>query len=156
MPKDTRLQSHKADMARYCAYQERSILEVKNKLQQHELNAEEENEIINFLLEEKFVDESRLASAYTRGKFYSNKWGRVKIRLGLREKGLDNDTIAEGLKEIDNEEYRQMLVKLIDKKIVSLKSTELLPLKQKLAQYAIGKGYEYDLIKLLIDRRLEG
>src|SRR5882672_10627124 len=73
---------------RYCAYQERSHREVKNKLFEYGLRSSEVDEILSQLITEGFLNEERYAKAFVGGKFRMMKWGRVKIQRALEMEGL--------------------------------------------------------------------
>lgn len=145
-------QQAKVKAAKYCAYQERTQQEVRNKLYSYGLYSDAVEEVLSELISEGFVNEERFAQAFARGKFRSNKWGRVKIELGLRQKGLSDYCIRSGLVEISEADYRETLQSLIQKKWNSLEKEDIYARKHKTARYALGKGYESALIwKILGD-----
>lgn len=139
-------QQAKAKAAKYCAYQERTQQEVRDKLYSYGLYPDLVEEILSELISDGFVNEERFAQAFARGKFRSNKWGRVKIELGLRRKGLSEYCIRSGLQEIDEAAYRETLQQLLQKKWQSLYREEPYVRKHKTARYALSKGYESELI----------
>lgn len=145
-------QQAKVKAAKYCAYQERTQQEVRDKLYSYGLYSDAVEEVLSELISEGFVNEERFAQAFARGKFRSNKWGRVKIELGLRQKGLSDYCIRSGLAEISEADYREILQLLIQKKWNSLEKEDTYARKHKTARYALGKGYESALIwKILGD-----
>src|SRR6476660_8604128 len=73
---------------RYCAYQERSHLEVKNKLFEYGLSFTKVDEILSRLITEGFLNEERYAKAFAGGKFRIMKWGRLKIQRELESSGV--------------------------------------------------------------------
>ncbi len=75
MPVTTLRQQSKTKAARYCAYQERTQQEVRDKLYSYGLYTDMVEEVLTELIMEGFVSEERYAQAYCRGKFMSNKWG---------------------------------------------------------------------------------
>src|SRR6478735_4591510 len=68
---------------KYCAYQERSQQEVRDKLYTFGLHKNQVEELISRLISDGFLKEERFAIAYATGKFRSKKWGVIKIRHGL-------------------------------------------------------------------------
>ncbi|HCM75833.1 MAG TPA: RecX family transcriptional regulator, partial [Cytophagales bacterium] len=54
--------------------------------------------------------------------------------------------IAIGLKEIDNQDYREVLKSLVEKKWEGTTEENLFKKKDKVARYAIMKGFEPDLV----------
>ena len=105
----------------YCAYQERCHSEVKEKLYSLGIWKKDQDEIFATLIEENYLNEERFAIAYAGGKFRINQWGRVKIRLALKQKQVIEYCIKKALREIDEKTYRKTLEKLATKKYASLK-----------------------------------
>lgn len=131
---------------RYCAYQERSHQEVKNKLYEMGLYSSEADEVLTYLITEGFLNEERFAKAFTGGKFRMKKWGRIKITHALESKGLTRNCIRIGLKEIEEEDYYQTLTGLLKSKISELAESNSFVLRDKASKFAILKGYEPDLV----------
>ena len=69
----------------YCAYQERSHSEIKDKLYGFGLRKNEVEEILATLIEENYCNEERFAEQFAGGKFRMKQWGRIKIRRALQE-----------------------------------------------------------------------
>lgn len=131
---------------RYCAYQERCVRDVEGKLKDWTVRKKLIPSIISELKKEKYIDEIRYAKAYARGKLRMNKWGRQKIEFELRMKGLPDSVVSLGIKEIDEDEYLKVL-----KEIITLKKKEFNPekdlnIREKIINFALGKGYEMELI----------
>lgn len=130
----------------YCAYQERSQQEVRDKLYEYGLHQEEVESLIADLIGENFINEERFAKAYAGGKFRMKQWGRHKIKQGLKQHRISDYCLRQGMEEIEPDEYYQTLLNLLEKKKGNLKEKDLFTLKNKLARFAIGKGYEQDLV----------
>src|SRR5689334_25253039 len=99
-----------AKIYRYCAYQERSHQEVRNKLFELGLYQSEVDELLSRLITEGFLNEERFAKAFAGGKFRMKKWGRLKIINELELKGLTRNCIKSGLREIDDGDYNAALM----------------------------------------------
>ncbi len=136
----------------YCAYQERSQYEVRNKLFEWGLHQKDVEEIISELIDQNFLNEERFTIAYTLGKFRIKGWGKLKIKQGLKLKGVPDKMIAKSLNAIDMEDYLSKLEQLLEKKSKTI--TEKDPFKRRylLSRYAAGKGYESELISELLIR----
>lgn len=130
----------------YCAYQERSHREVRNKLYELGAYSSEIEEIISGLITEGYLNEERFAKAFAGGKFRIKGWGRIKIRHELEAKGLTARCIESGMNEIDDNDYLRTLRTLLEKKSGTLKGIQAATLRDKLARYAIQKGYEPELV----------
>ncbi len=139
-------------LMRYCAYQERSVYDVKEKMRKWQLSQRTIEEIVQTLKNEGFVDDQRFAEAFVRGKFSSRSWGRNKIRAALYAKKIEAEMIDSALQEIDEENYENQLFKILQAKGKQIKAADDYTRKQKLALYAQSKGYELDLIWKMIQK----
>ena len=133
-------------MAKYCAYQERSVKEVTDKLKTFEISEKNREEIINYLIDNKFVNDERFAHAFVRGKINQSGWGVNKIRFHLIQKGVSKEIIDEALQSFDEEAYRQRLVEVLKAKAKTVKAANDFERNRKLAAYAIQKGFEAPLV----------
>jgi regulatory protein len=148
-PKTNKITDEKVALAKaehYCAYQERSQQEVRDKLYEWGLYTNTVENIIIQLIAGNFINEERFANAYVRGKFNQKGWGKNKIKQGLKFKRVSDVLIKKALNNINEDDYLQMLDKVIQKKASLLNEPEPYKRKYKLQQYALGRGYENDLI----------
>jgi len=133
-------------MQGWCAYQERSQQDARDKLYELGMWTEAVENIIVQLIQDNFLNEERFACSFARGKFNIKKWGRIKIKQELKQKRVGDYCLKKAMKEIDETEYIQTLKKLIETKRKLIKETNKIKLKYKLMSYALSKGYEKDLI----------
>lgn len=144
-------------VASWCAYQERSVYEVKKKLMEnYELKDIEIEQIIDKLISQNFVNEERFAKAFAAGKFRIKKWGKGKIRQALQAYRIAEKLIQKALQEISDEEYLTTLQEILIKKNQQVNEKDLKKKKQKLAFYAINKGYESDIVWDIVETVLKG
>ena len=139
----------------YCAYQERSHSEVKEKLYNLGVWKKDHDEIIATLIEENYLNEERFAIAFAGGKFRIKHWGRVKIKYELKQKQVSEYCIKKALKQIDDGEYLKVLTKLAKEKYASLKSEQYLIRKKKTMDYLMQRGFEMELIRTVIEKNKE-
>jgi len=132
-------------LGRYCAYRERAESEVWNKLRELEVSEDLSIKLIEFLKKDKFLDDKRFARFYAQGKFLNNKWGRIKIRQGMREKKLSYENIVFAIDKIDEDDYIATINKLIEKKAKNLKDKQLFVFRKKIVDFLRTKGYEAEL-----------
>lgn len=141
---------------RYCAFQERSHTQVRKKLFDLGLQSDESELLVSELITDGFLNEERFAKAFAGGKFRMKKWGRNKIEHKLKSQGLSKRCISTGLKEIDSADYQKTLVALLKKKLSEVKEKDIFVRRHKVARFAIGKGYEPDLVWEKLERILPG
>lgn len=133
-------------MKKYCAYQERSQSEVRQKLYGFGLNNDEIENALCSLIEQNFLNEERFAKTFARGKFRQKKWGKVKIKQHLKQKKISDYCIKTALEEINTEDYLAALDLVLSKKEELLNEENNFIKKQKIAKHAINKGFENDLV----------
>jgi regulatory protein len=146
--KTIKITDEKVAMAKaqhYCAYQERSQQEVRNKLYEWGLWTAAIENIISKLIEENYLNEERFAKAYTRGKFNQKNWGKIKIKQGLQLKNVSSPLIKKALMTIDIDDYMATLSRIIEKKANALPEKNAHKRRYKLQQYALSRGFETDL-----------
>lgn len=135
----------------YCAYQERSHFETKNKLFEFGLNTKEVDNIIATLIEENFLNEERFATLFAGGKFRIKHWGRVKIKYELQLHKVSTYNITKALKQIDEDEYLLVLEKLCNKYCEGLKGKKIAK-NYKTKTYLQSKGFELNLINEVLKK----
>ncbi len=135
-------------LMRYCSYQERSEREVVTKAKDLGLQPMDLPRLIEELQKENFIDESRFAEAYVRGKVRIKKWGVLKIKEGLSQKGVDRSVITAALKTIDQELYLKNLEELVHKRGYSKEATA--SERSKVYRYLLSKGYESNVVLLVL------
>ena len=133
-------------MAKYCAYQERCLKDVSDKLKTFEISEKERKDILNYLIDNRFVNNKRFVKAFVRGKINQSGWGLNKIRFHLMQKGIEKELIDEALQAFDEEVYRQRLVEVLTTKAKTVKAANDFEKKRKLAAFAIQKGFEAPLV----------
>jgi len=132
---------------RYCSYQERCVLDLEKRFYAWNVKKSDWDKILDYLLEEDFLNETRFIEAYVRGKFLIKKWGKNKIVMGLMQKNIRGKEIDEAFKrEIDDKDYMNTISNLLKKKNQLIDEEDEFKKRDKLYRYMLGKGYESDLI----------
>jgi len=97
-------------MADLCARAEHCGHEIREKLKKMALPSSEIEKIIEYLEENRYIDDSRFAVAYARDKVRFSAWGRNKIRMALAMKHIPSDIVREALENIGEEGYMTALM----------------------------------------------
>lgn len=138
-------------LQRYCAYQDRCHQEVRNKLLNLGIYGDELEEIIIELIADNFLNEERYACSFARGKFRIKSWGRIRIKQELKRKKVSAYCIKKAMEEIEESDYLEKLKLVLDKKAAQLSEADPWKKRTKLAQYAIGRGFESQLVFELVN-----
>jgi regulatory protein len=135
----------------FCDYRERCSSEVRQKIKEYPLEEALKEALYEELKATSTFNDTRYVNAYVGGKFRIKKWGRNKIKAGLRAKQINEEMIQAGFEEnIEEESYMSQLKQLYDKKWSSLKNKKDYNTRQKLQRFLYSKGYENELILALI------
>lgn len=129
-----------------CSRREYCRDDILKKLLSWGITKIDSEKIINILIKENFINESRYAIAFVKDKFKYNKWGRMKISAMLHNKHVPSDIINLALDSIDNEVYIDSLKSLITNHSKSVKAKNIYELKAKLLRYGLSKGFESALL----------
>jgi regulatory protein len=135
----------------YCAYQERCHSEVKSKLYDYGLNTTDVDKVTAHLIAENYLNEERFAVAFAGGKFRVKDWGKVKIKYELKGRQVSDYCIRKALAQIDLDDYENKLHKLAEKKWESTKTTNVWDKMAKTTTYLMQKGYESDLVRVVVN-----
>ena len=116
-----------------------------------ELDETVQNRIIDRLIKERYVDDERYARAFVKDKIRYNKWGRRKVQQALWQKHIDAEIQQRVLDEIDEKEYLDILRPLLKQKRKNIRAASDYELNQKLARFALSRGFTFDLIRQCLD-----
>ena len=130
----------------YCSYQERSHKEVLLKISKSNISKNETDKIIAKLITENFLNETRYAIAYARGKFRIKNWGKIKIINKLKQQNISPWNINKAIDEIDKDEYSKSFNLIFNKLNLKYNYLKNIYRKKKILSILYSKGWEYDLI----------
>lgn len=136
-------------MADLCARSERCSSEIREKLRKLMLPASMADEIIDYLEENRYIDNLRFAKAFARDKVRFSGWGRNKIRMALAVKRISSSEVSEALDEIDEDEYLLALAKAAEAKARNLDLADYEE-RAKLYRHLVARGFESNLISKAI------
>lgn len=140
----------------YCSKMERCRFDVRQKLYYWDVDPKKTDAIIEQLISAGFINDQRYIQSYIRGKYYYNKWGRVKIRYNLKLKGFEESEIIGYLDEFfDTVEYEKMIYEQLERKNKSITIEDEYQRKSKLIQFGQSRGYETEISLTCVDAIFE-
>jgi len=126
-----------------CSREEKCSFDIRQKLYQWGVPSETHDEIINQLIDDKFLSDERFVRYFVRDKFRFNKWGKIKIEYLLKQKNLPGALISQALfEEIPEENYNGTLKEILEAKYAQTNETDPVKLKAKLVRFAASRGFE--------------
>ena len=151
-PKHKTSEQALSSLMRYCSRAERSTGDCVRLMRLWGVEDKEQAEIIARLQELKFVDDERFAAAYVRDKVQFAGWGAYKIALGLKTKGITKTIAEKALAQLDTEQSKEQLARLLERKFGTIKSGTPYEIRGKLFRFALSRGYNYDEIVEIVDK----
>lgn len=142
--------------AALCARAEHSAYEMRKKMFQWGLPKAEIEEVVEWLYDNSFIDDSRFAHAYARDKALFDCWGKLKIRHGLKIHGISSSLADEALSEIDGKEYVATLQRLLKHKNSLLREEDSYKRKAALYRYGTSRGFESALVVKYLNAIVKG
>ena len=130
----------------YCAYQDRCHEEVIQKLRSMKMDSDEIDAIIVHLIASNFLNESRFACSFARGKHRIKHWGKIRIVNELKFRKISQYNINLALKEITTEEYEATFHNLAEQNWESIRELNPLKKRKKFCDYLLRKGFESNLV----------
>jgi len=130
----------------FCAYQERCHEEVVQKLRSMKMDPDEIDTILVHLISDNFLNESRFACSFARGKHRIKFWGKIRIVNELKFRKITQYNINLALKEISTEEYLSSFHTVAERQWETISETNNLKKRKKFCDYLLRKGFESNII----------
>lgn len=133
------------------SYRERTIKEIEDRLSKKDFEADVIKAVVDFLLENDYLNENRFAEMWIRSRKKHHPRGRKLIYKELKNKGVNQRIINNALNEyLSREEEVEMAEYLKDKWL--RRRTEENSSSYKLKNYLANKGFSYDLVYKVTDK----
>ncbi len=110
--------------------------------------------VLDFLRNNKFIDDKLLAQKIVNTNINLNKCGKNRIKQNLYNKGLDESAINEAMSDIDSDAEFDNAMYLAKKRYERVKNEDKRKVYQKLSQHLAYKGFNYDIIKRVLNKLL--
>ncbi len=133
-------------LAALCSQSEHSSAEVRRKALAWQLSEADTERIVDYLVDERYIDDARYCRAFVRDKLRYNHWGRIKIYQMLRMQNLQEADIRQGMEAIDEEEYKKILTRIIQAKARTLTDEDPRQRQAKILRHAASRGFELEVI----------
>lgn len=149
-----------ARLASYCAQAERSLSDLRRRMQRLELAEELQAELLTRLEAEGFLSGERFARAFVHDKHRFNGWGPRRLEHELRRHGIASSVIAAALEELEEEtsaeDEEPRVLQLLRTKQRSLPAgLERRKAYDRLMRFGLYRGYDYDEVREAITQLLD-
>lgn len=112
------------------------------------------DKVVEFLKRNNFINDNLLAQKIVNTNLNLNKCGKNRIKQNLYNKGLDSGAISEAISEIDSDAEFENAMYLARKRYERVKNEDKRKIYQKLSQHLAYKGFNYDIIKRVLNKLL--
>lgn len=137
--------------AAICARSEQCEAAVRRRLDGWGVPGPVAVQVIEYLKENSYIDNTRYMRSFVNDKFRFGKWGRQKIRHALKENGLSGREAEEALGAIDEEEYAAALQKAVSEKAARRGGAVSYADRAAVYNFCVMRGYEPELVTRAID-----
>lgn len=135
-----------ASCVKYIMTRLRSEKEIRDYLKKKNISENVISEIVDKLYKDNLLNDNIFTKSFISDKLKFSSMGDYKIINELKKLGINNDIIDKYMNEIDEDELRKKISKLIFKNIKSNKKYTGIMLKNKVYNYLISLGYKSNLI----------
>jgi regulatory protein len=133
-----------------CVRGEHCRYELQEKLRTWGIFPVDAEAILESLESRRFFDDHRFAAAFVRDKLLYNKWGQLKIIIGLKAKRIDPDIIQEAIDEIDPDEYSRIAREFLTAKAKTIKQGYTYEGRTKLYRAGLSRGFASQIVAPIV------
>lgn len=133
------------------SYRERTIKEIKDRLRKKDYKDDIIEKVVNYLLDNDYLNEARFAEMWIRSRKKHHPRGRKLIYKELNNKGVDQKIINSALNQHLSDQDELEMAEYLKEKWLR-RRTEEDSSSYKLKNYLANKGFSYDLIYKVTDK----
>lgn len=129
----------------------RSIREAKDYLKKkqfdkkdYSITDEDIEKVLETLIEKRYLDDQKFTKYYIENRFTKKGISKKRLKLELTKKGIDSETVERALEESGRDETEEI------KKVIAKKRARYED--EKLLQYLVRQGFDYELVKSILDQ----
>ena len=136
---------------RLLTYRPRSRAELIQKLRDREFDAAVVEAVVSDLVRLGYVDDRQFAEQWASSRVRLRAFGRRRIELELRNKGVDREIIEEALAAVFGAEPELgTAMSAAEKKLNTMRSTDRETRRRRLAGFLERKGYSFEVIRRVV------
>ncbi len=141
---------------RLLALRAHSEKELRTKLIHKGFAEEMVEEVISELKTQKLIDDAAFAQSYARTRLVNKPVGERLLRRELQQKGISEERINAAVSEAYSEKDQIGHAReLVDRRLPRYQGLENLKKKKRLADFLVRRGFDWDLVKEVIEETLK-
>lgn len=129
----------------------RSIREAKDYLKKKQFDKkdygitdEDIEKVLETLIEKRYLGDQKFTKYYIENRFTKKGISKKRLKLELAKKGIDSETVERALEESGRDETEEI------KKVIAKKRAHYED--KKLLQYLVRQGFDYELVKSILNQ----
>jgi regulatory protein len=139
------------------ARRELSVRQLRDRLIDREHTREDVDRAIDLLIENKALDDARVAAAYVRTALKIKGRGRLRIQRELQMIGIAKEVVAEALAAAFGEvDERALIAKALEKKLRGHKKIDSPAEYARVFQYLMRQGFSPAAVTTVLRRHRKG
>jgi regulatory protein len=136
---------------RLLTYRPRSLAELEAKLRDKEFGDAVIQRVIEGLIRLGYLNDRKFAEQWAASRSRLRSFGRRRIELELRNKGVDRAVITEALAGVFlNDLELETAKQAAQKKLTSMKAADRETRRRRLAGFLGRKGYSFEIIRIVL------
>ncbi len=140
-------------MYRWFGIRQHSEKEVRDYFRRKTFSQLVVDAVVEILKKKEMIDDMAFAKAWTEARRRSKQKGIRAIKAELFQKGITKETIEEVTRVESQESSEEELAMLaLEKKMRTWRNLDPQKFKQKAFEYLSRKGFEYEIIKNILDK----
>lgn len=136
-----------------CSKSEQCEFEINRKLLNWRINLVDRREIIDYLKNNRYLDDERFAKSYAKDKARFSYWGPSKIRGELIKRRINSAIIKVAIENVESSAWKEGLLKCATSKAknLDLLNVDAWNNRQKLFRYLISRGFPSNVSSKTVD-----
>ena len=140
---------------KFLSYRPRSEKELADWFKKKKVGSETQKLVKKKLKRLGYLDDQEFTRWWVEQRMTFRPFGKKRLALELRQKGIAREIIDEQLDNLRDEELSQLAEKLAKKKLKSLKNLPYFEARAKLIAFLSRRGFRWEIIKEVVAKTLK-
>jgi regulatory protein len=140
---------------KFLSYRPRSEKEIQDWFKRKKVGSETQKLIEKKLRRYHYLNDQEFTRWWIEQRMTFRPFGKRRLSLELRQKGISKEIIEEQLDSLKNEELSQLAEKVAKKKLKVLENLPYFEARQKLTAFLARRGFRWEIIKEVVAKTLK-
>lgn len=140
---------------RFLAYRPRSEKEISDWFKKKKVGEKTQKLIEKKLRRLGYLDDGKFTQWWLEQRMAFRPFGKKRLALELRQKGIEREMIERELGKLDNEKLKELAEGLVEKRLKILGKLPYFEAKEKLIAFLSRRGFSWEIIKEVVAKTLK-